>query len=386
MIPRHAEQTIAKLCRGFPVIAVTGPRQSGKTTLAQHMFSDRPYVSLENPDTLDYAIQDPRGFLDSYRDGAVFDEAQRCPALFSYLQEWVDRDRRMGRYILTGSQQFGVMSNITQSLAGRVGIVHLMPFSFKERYGEPSLQEVPNLDDVLFEGLYPPVHDRDLDARTWYANYIETYLERDVRQLVNVRDLTSFRRFVRLCAGRTGQMVNLSNLATDAGVTHNTAKSWISVLEAGFLIFLLPPHFRNFNKRLIKSPKLYFFDTGLCARLLAIQDSAQLNSHPMRGALFESYVISEYVKSRYHAGIFEQLHYWRDRSGNEIDLLVDNGDALQPIEIKSGATLNRDFFKGLHTWLKIAGGAAENPTLIYGGSQSIVRSGVQVRPWYDVPV
>ncbi len=385
MIPRHAEQTIRNLCLGFPVVAVTGPRQSGKTTLAQYMFSDRPYVSLENPDIRDFATQDPRGFLGAYPDGAVFDEVQRCPELFSYMQELVDQDKRMGRFILTGSQQFGVLSNITQSLAGRVGILHLMPFTLKERYGNQGPQGIPDLDHILFSGFYPPVHDRDLDPRTWYANYIETYVERDVRQVTNVRDLGTFRRFVRLCAGRTGQILNLSGLATDAGVTHNTAKSWISVLEAGFLIFLLPPHFQNFSKRLIKSPKLYFFDTGLCSRLLAIQDAHQLNSHPMRGAVFESFVISEYAKTRFHQGLSEPLYYWRDRSGNEIDLLIDSGQSLQPIEIKSGATLNRDFFKGLRHWLHLAGGAAEDPTLIYGGNESAVRSGIRVLPWHQSP-
>ena len=381
MIPRRAEQTIQKLCQGFPVITVTGPRQSGKTTLVQSMFPDRPYASLENPDILDFATQDPRGFLDAYPDGAVFDEEQRCPELFSYLQERVDQDSRMGRFILTGSQQFGLIGNITQSLAGRTAIVHLMPFTFKERYSRQSAKAMPALDDILYTGLYPPVHDRDLDPRSWYDSYIETYVERDVRQLINVRDLNTFRRFVRLCAGRTGQILNLSDLAADAGITHNTAKSWISVLEASFLIFLLPPHFRNFNKRLIKSPKLYFYDTGLCTRLLAVRNPEQLNTHPLRGALFECLIISEVIKSRRHAGISEPIYYWRDRSGNEIDLLIDRGQTLQPIEIKSGATLNRDFFKGLQKWLNLAGDTAKDPTLIYGGTQSLVRSGIRVIPW-----
>ncbi|MBD3345911.1 MAG: DUF4143 domain-containing protein [Chitinivibrionales bacterium] len=384
MIPRSAEKTILKLCKGFPVITISGPRQSGKTTLMQSMFPDRPYASLENPDILDFATQDPRGFLEAYPDGAVFDEAQRCPELFSYLQERVDNDKRMGRFILTGSQQFGLVSNIAQSLAGRMAIVHLLPFTLKERYYRTEPEDMPALDDVLYTGLYPPVHDRDLEPRTWYDNYIETYVERDVRQLINVRDLNTFRRFVRLCAGRTGQILNLSDLAADAGITHNTAKSWISVLEASFLIFLLPPHFQNFNKRLIKSPKLYFFDTGLCTRLLAIQNSEQLNTHPLRGSIFECFIISEYIKSRYHAGISEPVYYWRDRSGNEIDLLIDKGQRLQPIEIKSGATLNRDFFKGIQKWLDLAGNTAKDPALIYGGTQSLVRSGIQVIPWQKI--
>ena len=385
MIPRSAAHTIRKLSRGFPVIAVTGPRQSGKTTLAQHLFTDRPYVSLENPDLLEFANQDPRGFLGKYLDGAVFDEAQRCPPLFSYLQELVDGDNRMGRFILTGSQQFGFVSKITQSLAGRVGIVHLMPFTVQECYAEHTSQDLPNVDTLMFQGFYPPVHDREIEPQIWYANYIETYVERDVHQLVNIRDLNTFRRFVRLCAARSGQLLNLSGLATDAGITHNTAKSWISVLEASFLIFLLPPHFQNFSKRVIKSPKLYFFDSGLCARLLAVQDPEQLSIHSMRGSLFESFVISEFIKSRYHAGILEPLYFWRDRSGLEIDLLLDKGQTLQPIEIKSGATLNADYFKNLHKWMDLAGNSGENPMLIYGGDMSATRSGVIVYPWYHIP-
>lgn len=369
----------------FPVIAITGPRQSGKTTLAQHMFSNRPYVSLEDPDILEFANQDPRSFLGKYSEGAVFDEAQRCPHLFSYLQRFVDRNKQAGRFILTGSQHFGFVSKITQSLAGRVGIIHLMPFTLQERYLEQQSPELPDVDTLMFQGLYPPIHDREIEPHIWYANYIETYVERDVHQLVNIRDLNTFRRFVRLCAARSGQLLNLSGLATDAGITHNTAKSWISVLEASFLIFLLPPHFHNFSKRLIKSPKLYFFDSGLCARLLAIQDPEQLSIHPLRGALFESFVISEFFKSRYHAGILEPLYYWRDRSGLEIDLLIDKGQTLQPIEIKSGATLNKDYFKSLHKWMDLAGDAGQNPMLIYGGDMSVIRSGVRVYPWYQIP-
>jgi uncharacterized protein len=381
MIPREAENLLAELSKGYPLIGITGPRQSGKTTLARHAFPDRPYVSLEDPDTRELAERDPRGFLQGYREGAVIDEAQRCPDLFSYLQGMVDRDPHPGRFVLTGSQQFGLMSGISQSLAGRIALVHLLPFTYGECYG--NAQSPSELDEILFTGLYPPVHDRDLAPHLWYANYLQTYIERDVRQLVNIRDLSNFQRFVRLCAGRTGQLLNLSDLASDCGITHNTARSWISILEASYILFLLQPHHRNFNKRIIKTPKLYFYDAGLAAWLLAIQNPTQLNTHSMRGALFETFVIGEMMKARFNSGLPGHLYFWRDRSGIEIDVLIQSGEQLQPVEIKSGQTLNQDYFKGLRKWLAIAGPLAEDPILIYGGDQTLTHFGIRVLPWRD---
>lgn len=378
MIPRQAEKTLRELARGYPIIGVTGPRQSGKSTLARHVFADKPYISLENPDDHERAQDDPRGFLAAYPDGAVFDEAQRCPHLFSYLQGLVDADPRPGRFVLTGSQQFGLLAGVTQSLAGRIALVQLLPFSLRECY-----RSATSLDDVLFTGLYPPIHDRGLNPSIWYANYLQTYIERDVRQLVNVRDLSVFQRFVRLCAGRMGQLLNLSNLAADAGVNANTARAWISILEASYIVYLLQPHHQNFNKRLIKTPKLYFCDPGLAVYLLAIRDAAQLNAHAQRGALFETFIVGELLKARYNQGLPADLYFWRDRSGHEIDLLVQRGDGLQPIEIKSGQTLNRDFFKGLHRWLRLAGPAAVDPILVYGGSAAAIHQGIRVVPWHS---
>lgn len=379
MIPRQAEKTLRELARGYPIIGVTGPRQSGKSTLARHVFADKPYISLENPDDHERAQDDPRGFLAAYPDGAVFDEAQRCPHLFSYLQGLVDADPRPGRFVLTGSQQFGLLAGVTQSLAGRIALVQLLPFSLRECY-----RSATSLDDVLFTGLYPPIHDRGLNPSIWYANYLQTYIERDVRQLVNVRDLSVFQRFVRLCAGRMGQLLNLSNLAADAGVNANTARAWISILEASYIVYLLQPHHQNFNKRLIKTPKLYFCDPGLAVYLLAIRDAAQLNAHAQRGALFETFIVGELLKARYNQGLPAELYFWRDRSGHEIDLLVQRGDGLQPIEIKSGQTLNRDFFKGLHRWLRLAGPAAVDPILVYGGSAAAIHQGIRVVPWHSL--
>ncbi|MBI9087451.1 MAG: ATP-binding protein [Desulfobacterales bacterium] len=385
MIDRHCEAFVKNLATEYPVVAITGPRQSGKTTLAKHLFSDRDYVSLENPDARIFAEEDPRGFLAKYRSGAVIDEAQRTPGLFSYLQQIVDESMAPGRFILTGSQQFGLMSGITQSLAGRVAMVQLLPFALGERY-TLHLQKPPvELDNALFTGLYPPIHDRDLQPARWYANYIETYVERDVRQMVNVRDLTAFRRFLRLCAGRVGQLVNLSGVASDCGITHNTAKAWLSILEASYIVFMLPPHHRNFNKRIIKTPKLYFYDSGLCVRLLGIQSPDQLRTHALRGAIFESFVIGELMKYRFNCGLLKDFFFWRDRAGTEVDALIEQGEKLQPVEIKSGQTLNRDFFKGLNKWTALAGPVAIRPTLVYGGEDRLESTGITVFPWFVSP-
>jgi len=385
MIPRHAEKTLLELAKGYPAIAITGPRQSGKTTLAKHVFKDKPYVSLENPDLKEMSQIDPRGFLEKYKDGAVFDEAQRSPELFSYLQEIIDESNKPGRFVLTGSQQFGLFSGISQSLAGRVGLVHLLPFTYHELYSQKEHKTgSSDLDHVLFSGLYPPVHDRKLDPHVWYGNYIQTYIERDVRQMVNVRDLSTFQRFVRLCAGRTGQLVKLSGLAEDCGITHNTAKAWISILEASYIVFLLQPHHANFNKRIIKTPKLYFYDTGLAAWLLSIQNPDQLNIHPLRGGLFESYVISEFFKAQFNQGVKPNYYFWRDRSGNEIDFLIELGNKLRPFEIKSGKTINQHYFNGLKKWMSISGNSGVDPTLIYGGDTFLKQNEFNIVPWIDV--
>jgi len=379
MITRDAEQPIRTLLRGFPIVTLTGPRQSGKTTLAKAIFVDRPYVSLEDPDIRLAAHDDPRSFLERFPDGAVLDEVQRAPELLSYLQTLVDGDGRMGLFILTGSQQFGLMSSISQSLAGRSAFVELLPFSLDElaRAGK-----VPaTADAMLLAGGYPPLYDRDLPPAAWFSAYVTAYVERDVRQLLKIQELEVFQRFVRLCAGRTGQLLNLSALASECGMTHNTAKAWLSVLEASYLIFLLRPHHANFNKRLVKMPKLYFYDVGLASWLLGIRTPEQMATHPLRGALFETLVIAELMKSRLHRGERPQLYFWRDSNGNEVDVLAELGVGLMPIEIKSGKTIARDAFNGLDKWQALAGDAAVNPTLIYGGSDEYRRNGVQVCGW-----
>ncbi|NNF97764.1 MAG: ATP-binding protein [Desulfobacteraceae bacterium] len=387
MIPRHAEKTLMELSKGYPAIAITGPRQSGKTTLAKHVFGNLPYVSLENPDLREMSQIDPRGFLEKYRKGAVFDEAQRSPELFSYLQEILDENEQPGRFVLTGSQQFGLFSGISQSLAGRVGLVHLLPFTYPELVSQNQTKfDLNDLDITLFSGLYPPVHDRNLDPGVWYGNYIQTYIERDVRQMINIRDLSTFQRFIRLCAGRIGQLVNLSGLAEDCGINHNTAKAWISILEASYIVFLLQPHHANFNKRMIKTPKLYFYDSGLAAWLLSIHNPDQLNIHSLRGSLFESFIISEFLKAIYNMGLHPNYYFWRDRSGNEIDLLEDLGVHLKPIEIKSGKTINQSYFKGLKKWMTISGDTGTEPTLIYGGDTSYKQHEFRIVSWTDADI
>ncbi len=383
LVHRAAEETIRKLASGYPVVAIVGPRQSGKTTLARAVFQEKPYVSLEDPDQREFADEDPRGFLERYPDGAVLDEIQRCATLLSYIQTRVDKDARKGLFVLTGSNQFGLMSGVAQSLAGRVAIIVLLPFSLSEL--QAAGRNPDGLLQMLFSGLYPPIYDRGLDPGIWYANYVATYIERDVRQMVNVHDLGSFQRFVRLCAARTGQLLNMSALAADCGITHNTAKAWISVLEASFIIHLLQPYYRNFNKRLVKTPKLYFYDTGLAAWLLGIQEYSQLDIHPYKGALFETWVVGELLKSRYNRGLASNLSFWRDRSGLEIDILLEKGGQVFPLEVKSGQTVTRTMFRNLEHFTRSIVGDVELPWwLVYGGAQYQSRSGGEVVPWMEI--
>ena len=384
MITRNAEHTIKRLLRGFPIVTLTGPRQSGKTTLAKAVFPDRPYVSLEDPDVRLAALDDPRSFLARFPDGAVLDEIQRSPELFSYLQTMVDKDGRMGLFILTGSQQFGLIASISQSLAGRTGFVELLPFSLPELIAAGKCPADSNA--MLLTGSYPPLYDRDITPAAWFAAYTAAYVERDVRQLIKVQELETFQRFVRLCAGRTGQLLNLSSLATEAGITHNTAKAWISVLEASYLVHLLRPYHKNFNRRLVKMPKLYFHDTGLACWLLGIRTAEHLETHPLRGNIFETLVISELLKSRLNRGERPDLHFWRDSNGNEVDVIAEQGTVMLPIEIKSGRSVTREAFAGLDKWRAVAGDPGMNGALIYGGDESYRHMGVTVYGWRDCAV
>ena len=382
MIPRTASSTLERFAKGFPVVTLTGPRQSGKTTLAKSVFKDKPYVSLENPDEREFALRDPKRFLQRFPSGAILDEVQRCPELLSWLQGYVDERGIMGDFILTGSAQFDLLAGITQTLAGRVGRVELLPLSAPELL---TAGKAPSdLNTTLFQGGYPALYDRDISPQDWFANYIATYLERDVRQLIAVRDLAQFQTFVKMCAARTGQLLNLSSLGADCGITSVTAKQWLSVLEASYIVTLLKPHHRNFGKRLVKAPKLYFCDVGLAAWLLSIRDVATLDTHAARGALFETHVISELMKQRLNVGLPLDLYFWRDNVGHEVDVLIDTAQGLQALEIKSGSTFASDWTDGLKKWQKFAGDESIKPSLVYGGATSYEREGVHVWGWKDI--
>ncbi len=381
MIHRNMTATLQRLANAFPVIAITGPRQSGKTTLAKSVFADKPYVTLEDPAERAFAIEDPKGFLQRFRDGAIFDEAQRWPDLFSYLQGMVDEAPVPGKFIVTGSQQFGLLSGVSQSLAGRVGMTTLLPLSLSEipGVGEHSI----SLDHLLLQGCYPALHARNMLHGDWFSSYTATYIDRDVRQVIKIQDLSVFQRFVRLCAGRNGQMLNLHALAGETGISHTTARSWLSVLESSYLVHLLPPYYRNFGKRLVKTPKLYFIDQGLACWLLGIRSSELLAIHPLRGAIFESCIVSECLKARYNRGLPADLYFWRDNNGLEADIVFERGKMLQPIEIKSGQTITGDYIRSGLKAARFAADEALQPWLIYGGDDSYERGGVTVMSWRD---
>ena len=381
MIARLAASKIGQLAATFKSVAVTGPRQSGKTTLAKSLFPGKAYLSLENPDVRRFALEDPRGFLSRYQSGAIFDEVQRAPELFSYLQEVLDESPESGRFILTGSNNFLLQQNISQTLAGRVAILTLLPFSTEELYDKGN--NVPDENQIIFKGLYPPIYEPGIPPEDWFPNYLRTYIDRDVRQIKNITDLIVFERFIRLLAGRNGQELNLTSLAVDTGVDTKTVQSWIGVLESSFIIYLLRPHYKNFNKTLIKRPKVYFYDTGLVCSLLGISQAGQLPLHPLRGALFESLVVTELVKQRTNAGKPVNLYYWRDKTGHEVDIVIDNGLSLIPVEIKAGKTVNNEFFGNIIYWNKLSG--ATTGYIAYAGNQIEERSnGITVLNWFEL--
>jgi uncharacterized protein len=364
----------------MPCVVLQGPRQSGKTTLARRAFPDHAYISLENPDQRRFANEDPRGFLDtvSREPGAILDEIQRVPELFSWLQERIDQAPHPGRYILTGSQNYLVSERVSQSLAGRVRLLRLMPFGWAE---VPDAMRPRSSDEALVSGLFPRIVAGGASASTWLPDYVETYLERDVRSLQSVGDLNAFHRFLQLCAGRSGQLLNLHSLAADAGVSAPTAKAWLSVLEAGFAVHQLLPWHVNLGKRLTKTPKLYFWDTGLACALLGIRSASDLASHPLRGALFETFVVSEFHKTWLHRGAPPDFHFWRDAHGMEIDLLLPSQGRTRPVEIKAGKTVQSEWLRVLGSWTELAGDRAAEPLVIYGGDERQKRSGAEVVGW-----
>ena len=382
MLARDAEKTLIRLAKSFPVVAITGPRQAGKTTLAKAVFKDKPYVSLENPDEREFAQNDPKRFLARFPNGAVLDEVQRCPALLSWLQGVVDQRGVMGDFVLTGSAQFDLIEGITQTLAGRVGRVELLPLSSSEL---KAANQLPNsLSQMLIQGGYPALYDRKITPQDWFSNYVATYVERDVRQLISVRNLGQFQTFLKMCASRTGQLINLTSLGADCGISAVTAKQWLSVLETSYIVTLLRPHHSNFGKRLVKTPKIYFLDSGLAAWLMGIRSAETLETHAARGALFESWVVSELYKKRLNTGLPIDLFFWRDNTGNEVDLIIEKEKGLQPIEIKSGSTYASDWSQGLKKWQALAKNSSLEPAILYGGESNFERESLQVWGWRDV--
>ncbi len=384
MIKRDLSRKLKALALKFTVVSVVGPRQSGKTTLVRSVFPRFKYVTLEDIDTREFALRDPRGFLSTYSAGVIIDEVQRAPSLFSYIQSEVDKKGKAGQFILTGSQNFLLLEGISQTLAGRVAILRLLPFSLGEL--KEAGYKLANPDEYIFTGFYPRIYDKKISPVEWYHNYIQTYVERDVRLVKNITDLHVFQKFVKLCAGRVGQILNLSSLGIDCGITHNTAKAWLSLLEASYIIFLLTPYYKNFNKRLVKMPKIFFYDTGLACSLLGIQNKTQLMSHYLRGSLFESFILSEIIKYKFNRGQEHDCYYWRDKTGNEIDCITEIGGSALKVEIKSAKTITEDFFAGFKYWRRVTRSNGKSSYLIYGGNESQKRKFADVVSWADIPL
>lgn len=383
MISRDLATRLRAAAGKFPAITFTGPRQSGKSTLCRVVFPELPYANLEAPDVREFALQDPRAFLAHYPNGAVLDEVQRTPDLASYLQPLIDSDSRPGRWILTGSQNFALLHSISQSLAGRSAMLHLLPLTRGEiaRFDDPPL----TLDDTIFRGGYPAIYDRGIEPSDWLSAYTATYIDRDVRTIANVGDLTTFQRFVALCAGRTGQLLNYTGLAADTGIAQPTAKAWLSILQASFIVFPLPPWSGNLRKRLVKMPKLHFYDTGLACWLLGLRSADQLRTHPLRGALVETWVISELLKQQANAGERGGLYFYRDQNGLEADIVIDRPDRMTVVEIKAAQTVTTDLLSPARRVRELLNTVKKtDAVVVYGGDSRQDRSDVRLLPWHDL--
>lgn len=379
MIERVLKTKLLEMAAKFPIVTVTGPRQSGKSTLLKTSFPEYKYVSLEDPDMRLFATDDPRGFLATYSDKTVIDEVQRVPSLFSYIQTHTDKENKEGMYMLAGSHNFLLMENVNQSLAGRTAVLKLLPFS----HYEMSLGNIlpKQVDEEIFKGAYPRIYDKDIAPKDYYPYYIQTYVERDVRLMKNIGDLSKFIRFIKLCAGRIGQLLNLSSLANESGVAVSTISTWVSILEASYICYLLKPDHNNYAKRLVKTPKLYFYDTGLACSLLDIRSPEQVSTHFLRGGLFENLIINDFIKKSYNKGEAPNLTFWRDSTGNEVDLLRTIEGKQYAYEIKSGATYSSDFFKNISKWAKLSGATPEQCSVIYNGDKDMKTSLGNVISW-----
>jgi predicted AAA+ superfamily ATPase len=379
MITRLAEKRAAKLLKQFRLLTIMGPRQSGKTTLAKKLFAHKPYVSLENPSIRIAAQADPQGFLSQYKNGAIIDEVQKLPELLNYMQGVADSSTKRGQFILTGSNNLLLMQQVTQSLAGRTAYLDLLPFSLTE------MQEVKQkitLAELVLQGQYPEPSVKKIDRDDWYAAYLRTYIERDVRQIKNVTDLLLFQKFIQLCAGRIGQQLNLSQLGNECGVDYKTIQSWIGILQTSYIVFLVPPYFKNFNKRVTKTPKLYFYDTGLAAYLLGHNKPTQWFAHPHKGPLFENFIITELLKNRHNKGLPDKIYYYRDSNGHEADVVIDFGNRVQAIEIKAAETFTPDFIKGIKNLEGLT--ATKDNKVIYAGAENFTFKGVEILNWKEI--
>lgn len=383
---RFIERRLAPIIQAqrskFPVLAITGPRQSGKTTLLKTLFDDYRYVSLENPNARSFALEDPVGFLNQYDQKVILDEVQRVPALFSYIQSKVDESGQMGQFILSGSQNFHLMNNISQTLAGRVALFKLLPLDFQELKIAGLLQDT-YLSTAL-KGFYPAIFDRDIDAAVFYSNYVQTYIEKDVTELLHIRDLKLFRTFVGLCAGRAGQLVNYNALANECDISHSTAKAWLSLLESSYIIFFLQPYHENFNKRLIKTPKIYFYDTGLLSFLLGIRTTKELEDNRLKGQIFENMIVAEYQKRNQHLYLHRDYYFWQDSNAHEVDLLIKESQRFSIFEIKATQTVSTGLFTEMDRFEEVSGSSNVNKTLIYGGTENEKRTKYNVLSWKNI--
>ena len=381
MIKRFIESHLVRLATQYPVVTLTGPRQSGKTTLCKSAFPNLPYANLEDLETRRFAAEDPKGFLARYPEGVVLDEIQRAPDLAETIQGIVDEKNHKASFILTGSQQFEVFNTIRQSLAGRTAVLRLLPFAMGELYPD----EIPvSADELIYTGFYPRIHDQRLNPTEALSFYVSTYLERDLQSFSHIRDLGAFEKFLKICASQVGQLVNFSQIGSDCGVDQKTIKAWISILGASYVIFLLLPHHRNFRKRMVKAPKLYFYDVGLACFLLGISSPVHLEHHPQKGSLFENFVVAEFLKNRFNNVRENNLYFFRDHVGNEVDLVLDFGDELVPVEIKSGQTLGSDFLKGVDFYLKLNRGEKGRGFLVYGGEIDQTVRDIGVYSWKNL--
>jgi predicted AAA+ superfamily ATPase len=384
MIKRNIEENLKKYFKQYPVVVLTGPRQSGKTTIVKKLFPKLAYVNLEDLELREFAEEDPKGFLNQYGDHLIIDEVQRVPSLFSYIQLIVDEKKENGMYVLTGSQNLLLMEKINQSLAGRVAILKLLPFSMSELQNANKILKKDTISDILFAGFYPKIYDQKMDIAQYYLNYTQTYIERDVRLLKNIGNLSKFKRFLTLVAARVGQILNVTSLADDCGINYKTATEWLSILEASYIIFLLQPHYKNYNKRVTKMPKIYFYDTGLLCSLLNIEKATQVDTHFLKGGIFESFVIIDILKQRYNNAKKVGLFYWRDKLGNEVDLIVEQSEGVIPIEIKVGQTVRSDFFKGLNYYNNLAQIDSKKSYVVYGGNEKQLNKNGNVVSWRDI--